>query len=168
MKTLLIVLAILAMTFTASAILTLVFSNYEDLENRSSDIIVARCITNPPTRIHLGYDPDINNFSIKTIAVLKGTNFSGSIPLVTEQWLNQGDDYLIFGNPRNGTCRAIEDFRVIPLGREFYAGQITNALAGKSPDQEMKILFKRAIEHLDRQMKKEQQEKERLEEDLQK
>lgn len=122
-------------------------------------------MVNPPPpdpRIHT-ITSDINTFSIEILTALKGTNCSGSVRLDSEQWLNQEEDYLIFGNCEKGTYRAIEDFRVVPLGRELYAGQLTNAIAGKSLDEQLQILFKRALDHLDRQIKKEQEEKQRLE-----
>lgn len=143
------------------------FSSYDYLKDHSSDIVVARCITNPPTLFNSSpSDPQINTFSIAIVAVIKGTNFFGSASLITEQWLNQGDSYLIYGQSVNGVCQAYQDFRVIPLGRELYIGQITNAIAGKLPDQQLQILFKRAVNNLNWQMKKEQEEKQRLEEVL--
>ncbi len=158
--------AIFLAVFTATAVLTTLFPGYDELKNRSSDIVVARCITNPPTLLHFGADADINTFSIEIVTAIKGTNFAGIVPLVSEQWLTQGDDYLIFGDCENGTCRAIEDFRVVPLGCPLGEGAITNSITGKSLDEEIQTLFKRAINNLDRQIKKDQEEKQRLEEGL--
>jgi hypothetical protein len=163
-KTLLISAAFLA-ALTASALMMSFFHGYDDLKEHSSDILIVRCTTNmpPPYTDNRTLTDDVNTFSLEVIAVIKGTKFSGSIPLNSTHWLNQGDNYLIFGNCENGLCEAVEDFRVIPLGRELYAGTITNAIAGKSPDEQLQILFRRAIDNLNRQMKKEQEEKERLE-----
>jgi hypothetical protein len=163
-KTLTVSLAMLV-ACAAMAYLKNIFSSYDWLNEHSPDIIVVRCTANPPPpdpRIHT-ITSDINTYSTEVFAPLKGTNVSGSFRLESEQWLNQQEDYLVFGKCENGTCRAIEDFRVVPLGRELYVGQLTNAIAGKSPDEQLQILFKRAIDHLGRQIKKEQEEKQRLE-----
>jgi hypothetical protein len=163
MKTSWIILATI-LASTALAVMMMHFPGYDWLNEHSSDILVVRCITNPPTLLHSSLtDPQINIFSIEVITVIKGTNFSGFVSLVSAQWLNQGDNYLIFGDSEKGAFRAFEDFRVIPLGRELWTGVLTNAIAGKSPDERLQILFKRAIDNLDRQIKKEQEEKQRLE-----
>jgi hypothetical protein len=164
MKKTALTLTIFTTTFIAGAILLGVFSSYDRLEEKSPNIVVARCITNPPTLLNSSFtDPQINTFTVEILAVVKGTNVSRYITLITEQWLNRGDDYLIYGHCENGACKAIENFRVIPLGRELWAGTVTNAIAGKSPDEQLQTLFKRAIDHLGRQIKKEQEEKQRLE-----
>lgn len=70
---------------------------------------------------------------------------------------------MIFGDFQNGAYQAVEDFRVIPLGREFWPGAISNAIAGKSPDEQLQILFKRSLDNLNRQMKLDAEARQRLE-----
>ena len=146
------------------AIILMNFPGYDRLRELSTDIVLAHCVSNPPTLLHYSpTDPDINTFSLETIAVLKGTNFSKSFSLVTMQWLNRGDDYLIFGNIENGACRAIEKYRVIPEGRELGLGVLTNSIARKSPDEQLQVLYERAIFRLNRQIEDDQQSKQQLE-----
>jgi hypothetical protein len=170
MKRILIVSMAMLVACAALAYLKNIFSSYDWLNEHSPDIVVVRCTANPPPpdpRIHT-ITSDINTYSIEVFSALKGTNVSGSFRLDSERWLNQQEDYLVFGKCDNGTYRAIEDFRVVPLGRELYVGQLTNAIAGKSPDEQLQTLFKRAVDHLSRQIKKEQEEKQRLEEAIRK
>jgi hypothetical protein len=163
MKRTFIVSVLLSVPFTMFAIMLRNFPGYDWLREHSSDVVLAHCVSNPPTSLHYGSEPDLNTFSLETIAVLKGTNFLKSFSLVTMQWLNQGDDYLIFGNLENGACRAIEKYRVIPEGRELGLGILTNSIARKSPDEQLQVLYERAIFSLDRQIKEEQEAKARLE-----
>jgi hypothetical protein len=45
----------------------------------------------------------------------------------------------------------------------FSKGEFTNSLAGKSQDEQIQILFKRALDNIDRKMKEDQEDKRRLE-----
>jgi hypothetical protein len=153
------------MTFSAFGVLLNIFTDYDSVKEQSSDIIVVRCIANPPTQFNSSpTDPDINTFPVIILATIRGTNFPGSASLVSKCWLNLGDYYLIFGQRVGGKCQAIEDFRVIPLGHEvFSAGEITNSIFGKPEGEQLQILFKRALGHASRQIEEQQNEIRRLE-----
>jgi hypothetical protein len=161
MKTKLI-LATTLIALTASAVLLAPFQGYDFVANHSDNIYIAVCVTNPPTTVH-GDEP-INTFSIKIVYSIKGTNLSGTTTLQSLRWLNVGDSYLTFGNFKTGAYQAFENYRVIPLGREMFSkGEFTNSLAGKSQDEQIQILFKRALDNIDRKMKEDQEDKRRLE-----
>ncbi|MGA2240978.1 MAG: hypothetical protein ABSH11_02930 [Verrucomicrobiota bacterium] len=169
MKTATLVLTGLLITLTALAAMEMIFPGYDRLKEISPDIIIARCTNTPsPLPPNRTITSDANTFSIEIVAAIKGTNRSGSVLLNSGHWLHRGDNYLIFGDCENGVCQALADYRVIPLGRELLAGSITNAIASKPLDEQIQILFKRRLDNLNRQMKKEQEEKERLEETIKK
>jgi hypothetical protein len=165
MKTKLTVSLVGLMAFSAFGVLLNLFTDYDFVREHSSDIIVVRCITNPLTQFNSSpTDPDINAFPVAILANIRGTNFSGSASLISKHWLNVNDYYLIFGQRVNDKCQALEDFRVIPLGRDVNsAGEITNSIAGKPEDEQLQILFKRGLDHASRQIQEQQDEKQRLE-----
>jgi hypothetical protein len=150
--------------FTASALLLGVFENYDFVEEHSSDIFVASCITNPPTVFGSGTrTDDLNVYNVEITASIKGTNHLGLASLKTLHWLNAGDSYLVFAQFRDGEYKAFEDFRVIPLGREFFSvGEITNSIAGKPENEQLQILFRRADDHLRREIERDEKQKQQL------
>jgi hypothetical protein len=81
---------------------------------------------------------------------------------LTDHGLRQDENYLIIGHYDSGIYRAHEEYHVIPLGVNFS----TNLIAGKPLDEQIQILFKRRLDNLNRQIKEEQEEKQRLEEGL--
>ncbi len=162
-----ITLSIALLALSGLAYLVSPFPGYDELEDRSPDIIIVRCTTNaPPPFPRNKTINDIDTLAAEIVTTLKGTNSPGPITLNSLHWLNQGDDYLVIGNCADGVCEAIEDYRVIPLGRELWAGDITNAIANKPMNEQLQILFKRSINHLNQEIQRDQQEKQRLEEDL--
>ena len=64
----------------------------------------------------------------------------------------------------DGRYYAVEKYRVIPLG----AYLPPDLLTGKTLDENIQILFQRRLDNLNREMKEEQEEKQRLEEGLKK
>jgi hypothetical protein len=52
---------------------------------------------------------------------------------------------------------------ILSSGQSHCVGRATDAIAGKSPDEQLQILFELAIDRLDRQIKKDQKTKQRLE-----
>jgi len=139
------------------------FPGYDFVEKHSPEIFVAACVSNPPTLFHPGTDR-VNTYPIEIVASIKGTNQPGHAVLQSLHWLNIGDSYLIFGHARNEAYVAFEEYRVVPLGRPlFLAGEITNSIAGKPEDEQLQILFKRALDHASSQIKELQDEKQQLE-----
>ncbi len=160
------ILAFALIALTASALLLTPFPGYDFVEEHSPEIFVASCVSNPPTLFPSGtQSDDVNTYSIEIIASIKGTNQPGPAVLKSLHWLNVGDNYLIFGLSANGAHQALEDYRVVPLGRPIFStGEITNSIAGKPEDEQLQILFKRALEHANRQIERLQEEKSELKE----
>jgi hypothetical protein len=157
------IFAFILMALSASALLLAPFESYDFVEKHSGNIFIAVCATNPPTVLHEGIDL-VNTYSIQIISSIKGINPMGPATLKSLRWLNIGDSYLVFGDLRSGAYQAFEDYRVVPLGRDLFAGMLTNSIAGKTPDEQLQILFKHALDNTDRQIKAEQDERQRLEE----
>jgi uncharacterized protein YlxW (UPF0749 family) len=58
----------------------------------------------------------------------------------------------------------MESYRVVPLGLNF----TTNMIRGKNLDEKTQSLLQRRLNDLNRQMQSEQEEKQRLEEEIKK
>lgn len=154
------------------AVVVYPFSNWDLLIQKSPDIIVARCSRTPdPYRDH-GAGPTGSLFAtdIEVISILKrSTNWGaelleppsiGASRLSSEFYPRQGEFYLIFSIFYDHEYQASESYRVVPLGLTFS----TNSLSGKSLDEQIHALLQRRLNNLERQMKNEQEEKQRLEE----
>jgi hypothetical protein len=144
------------------------FRGWQDLTERSSDILIVRCTETPDPTV-----PDKNGVvhemygcvesNVNIVYVLKGTastNSAAKLLSNTEQL--QGEYYLIFSR-YPGDFNAYDNYQVVPLGHEFSA----TGLDGKSLDQQIKAVLQMGLDHLNNQMQKEQREKERLEQILQ-
>jgi hypothetical protein len=66
---------------------------------------------------------------------------------------------LVFGYYDSGVYQAFEEYRVIPLGVDFS----TNSIAGKPLDEQLQILFQHAADNLNREIQKDEEEKQRIE-----
>jgi hypothetical protein len=165
MKTTLIVVAILLVTISIVARVIAPFPGWHRLIEKSPDIIIARCgkPTPPPPGV-LTLNATKSDSDIEVVSVLKGTNNVSASRLLTDHVLWRDENYLIFGYYDSGIYQAFEEYRVIPLGVNFS----TNSISGKPLDEQLQILFKRRLDNLNRQMKDEQEEKQRLEEGLKK
>ena len=96
--------------------------------------------------------------------VLKGTTNQGRIIVRSQYWPRQGENYLIFSHFFAGVYQGFETYRVVPLGLYFP----TNILTGKPLDEQVKIALQYRLDMLNREMQKEQEEKQRLEQGLKK
>jgi hypothetical protein len=83
----------------------------------------------------------------------------GAARLLTDHKLQKGENYLVFARYENSVYQAYEDYRVIPLGKNFR----TNSIVEKSLDEQLHVLFKKRVDDLDKQIKEDQLEKQRLE-----
>jgi len=157
------------MAFSAMAFITVPFPGWNLLAQKSSDIIVARCV-NTPDPFNVWSDGRRVDFQglidsdFGIVSVLKGMTNTGAVRVTSEYWPRQGEYYLVVANYHDGYYQANEEYRVIPLGVKFP----TNSIVGKPLDEQLQILFKRRLNDLNRQMKAEQEEKQRLEEGLKK
>ena len=163
---------LLTMIGTAMAVLTQPFSGWNEVKRNSPDIIIARCSRTPDPYRDRGAGPDsaLVYSDIEIASIVKGATNWGAVPLkapslgaarmCSEYYPSQGEYYLIFSIYHDGEYQASEDYRVIPLGRTFF----TNNLAGQTVDEQIQTLFHLRLRILNGQMKKEQEEKQRLEE----
>jgi hypothetical protein len=175
-KFIILTLLLIIMAVSATAVVVYSFSDWGSLTQNAPDIIVARCSRTPdPYRDHgAGPTGSLNEADIEVISILKGlTNWgTGHLPppalgiswLTSEFYPRQGEFYLIFSIFHDGEYQASESYRVVPLGLMFN----TNSLSGKTLDEQIQMLLQRRLNDLNRQMKEEQAEKQRLEEGIKK
>jgi hypothetical protein len=104
------------------------------------------------------------NTRIEPVIAIKGVMRPGASNLKSGFLPAQGDYYLIFSEYRDGRYQAGEHYRIVPLGASFS----TNSIVGKPSNEQILILLQRRLNDLNRQMKQEQEEKERLEQAFQK
>lgn len=158
----------------AMAVVETSFSSWNGLIQVSPDIIIAHCSRTPdPERDHGSGPTGPMVFSdIEVLSILKGagvTNWAGGMPqlgtsrLVSTYYPRQGEYYLVFSIYHDGEHQASEKYRVVPLGLDFS----TNSLSGKTLDAQIQMLLQRRLNDLNRQMKEEHAEKQRLEEAFQ-
>jgi hypothetical protein len=163
MKTRIIITIMLLITFSAIGRLIEPFPGWTELENRSPYIIIVDC-----KRQFLRSGTVINgpnsDYTIDVKAFLKGTNNVSSGRLWTDHNLKAGQEYLVFGYYDSDIYEAYEDYRVVPLGINFPL----DSVRGKALDEQLRISFQSAVDELNRQIKEEEAEKNRLEEALQK
>ena len=66
--------------------------------------------------------------------------------IITTNSIWNGESYLVIGSHETGretgVYEALEEYRIIPLGSDFS----TNSIAGKPLDEQLQILFRRALE----------------------
>lgn len=169
------------MTFVCTTMAYIVsgFPGWRLLTQTSPDILIARCATTPEPYNRkmngISIDPDgLIESDIEVMTIMKGiTNWGtaslkapslGRGHLSSQYWPRQDEYYLIFSIFYDGKYQAIENYRVVPLGLLFP----TNCLSGKNLDDQIQLLLHRRLDNLNRQMKEEQEEKQRLEEGLKK
>jgi hypothetical protein len=139
------------------------FSGWSQLLADSSDIAIVHC-EQSTLALHLSTVDGAtkSDCAITVLLPLKGTNICNSTRLWTDHKLQQGEKYLVFGHCDSGIYQAFEEYRVVPLGTDFS----TNLITGKLLDEQLQILFKRRLDTLNRQIKEEQDEKQRFEEGI--
>jgi len=162
MKIKIIILAFVFTAFVVAARMVSLFSNWEEIEGRSRDIVVVNCgkpvVTKlPPNTIASGAAK--SDFEAEIIYVLKGTNSLGMARLQTDHELRQGENYLVFGNFDQGICTSYEKYKVVPIGDKFP----TNSVMGKPMEEQVKILFQRAVFKLNREIENDREQKQQLE-----
>lgn len=83
--------------------------------------------------------------------------------LIPANSIREGDWYVIVGphetGRETGVYQAFEEYRVVPLGKDFS----TNSIAGKPLDEQLQILYKRGIDVSNQEIHKAEEEKARLE-----
>lgn len=153
MKSKILILFTLLIAISCLARLTASFSNWNRLVTQSPSIMIARCgdpVKLPPGEYYGNLmNPPVN---IKTVFFLKGTNSSNAEILMTDHSLLSGYLYLVIGYYDSGTYRAFEDYRVIPLGRNFD----TKTISGKPLNEQLQILFQHRINDVKQQIQAEE------------
>jgi hypothetical protein len=152
-----IIFFVLILTISVSGIPVLQFPGWEEVERKSTDIIIVRCektIDDPANAIR-----GLINSHIRVIYVLKGQTNITSAQLDSMYWPRCGEQYALFSILQNKTYNAIETYRVIPLGTYFP----TNSLAGKTLNQQIQSIFQWRLNKLNQELVQRNDEKERLE-----
>ena len=146
---------------SAFAVIMLPFTSWGDLSKKSPDIILARCITTADPKIIA--DGMIWS-DIDVIMVLKGDTKPGTARMVSQYLPRQGDRFLMFSTYQSNELyrayNAAETYRIVPVGRYF----LTNALTGKSLDEQIQVVLRNRLDELSRELKEGADEKRRLEE----
>jgi hypothetical protein len=169
MKAKIIIIGLFAVSFIATAYPTVIpFPGLQSIIRSSHDIIIARCTMTPDpfnvktNGIWVDMSDGLIDSQIHVVSALKGDAELKQSRITSEYWLRQGEYYLIFADYHDGYYQAFEAYRVIPLGMHLPSSLLT----GKTLDENIKILLQRRLDNLNRQMKEEQEEKQRLEEAL--
>jgi hypothetical protein len=160
MNTKKIITAILLVTTSALARVIVPFESWSQVEAQSTCIAIVRCGEKTPAASDvIVLNATKSDSTIDVVFVLRGTNSLGAARLLTDHKLQKGENYLVFARYENSVYQAYEDYRVIPLGKNFR----TNSIVEKSLDEQLHVLFKKRVDDLDKQIKEDQLEKQRLE-----
>jgi hypothetical protein len=166
MKTSLPVFVTVGVVSTAMAVAIAPFTSWNDLTQKSSDIVIARCTATTPDTTPV--EDGMIWSDIEVLSVLKGDTKPGVARMVSQYWPRQGEQFLMFSvyqsNQLYQAYNATETYRIVPLGRYF----LTSELAGKPLDKQIQLVFQSRLDDLNREMKRASEEKKRLEEGLDK
>jgi hypothetical protein len=104
------IVAMLAVTVSAFALKLLPFQGWSSLVEKSSSIVVVRCLAGdrPPSNIDGLCEADA-----EVVSVLKGITNLGPVRLRTTTLLHQGEHYLVFARSTEGTYDAFENYRSV-------------------------------------------------------
>jgi len=160
MKAKITIVILLLTIISVTARLPRVFPGWGRLQAESPEIIIAdpEAPTPPTTTMFFINGPSFD-FSITVLSVLKGTNGVRHARLLADHELRPRDAYLVFATCHDGIYIANENFSVVPLGRTYQEEMI----AGKPLDEQIHILFKLAVDNLNKEIANKMAEKERLE-----
>jgi hypothetical protein len=124
MKKSFVILAFLASSMAAFGIWVLQFKSYDDLIEKSPEIIVARCVSTDDFLSGSNFVvvpvDGMHESKIEVVSVLKGTPNTNITSLGSQYWPYRGENLLIFANDAkdqfNNGYTAIESYRVISMG----------------------------------------------------
>lgn len=152
----------------AIAAVTQPFTTWDNLTNKSTDIVIVRC-ARTPQRLNVQSDgvvveikDGLISSEIQVVAVLKGRTNLGPAVLVSRYWPRQSDQYLVFSYYQDGSFMAVERYRVVPLGIDFP----TNVITGKSMEEQIQAMLRYRLDQLNHELEEQQAEKNRLEQGL--
>jgi hypothetical protein len=165
MKKYICLLALFSTVGTLLALMSNGFTTWNDLVDRSPDIIIARCLA---TEDLLKPEPKVfysNVFSsdIQIISVLKGNANPGFSHMTSLYQPFRGEYMLLFASryqyETDSIYGATEEYRVVPL-IHFHG---TNELAGKPLGMQIQLLLKNRLNDLNQIMAQNNEEKRRIE-----
>lgn len=145
------------------AVFIIPFTSWDEVSEKSSDIIIARCIVAPNTTFVV--DGMIWS-DIEILSVLKGNPKSGPARMVSQYGPHQGERFLAFATyqstPTYEAYNATESYRIIPIGSTF----LIESLAGKTLTEQIQLVQRNRLEEVKRELEKVAEEKQRLEKSL--
>jgi hypothetical protein len=155
----------LAALSTATATLVSRFTSWDDLTQKSPDIIIARCTAVPDTRLNVD---DMVWADIEVLSVLKGDTWPGTARMVSQYRPYPGERFLMFATYQNDkrypAYNATEAYRVVP----FESYLLTIALTGRPLTEQIQLVLRQRLEDLNHGWKPADDEKKRLKEGLKK
>jgi hypothetical protein len=171
MKKLSLIVAVLVIANITFGTLIDQFRGWNDLIDKSHDIIIAKCTatlgTTKPEKLTIIIDGVIPS-DIQVISVLKGNTKVGPSHMASQYWPYQGEKFLLFANYRNDQYytgyNAVEAYRVIPLNRHFQ----TNELSGKSLNEQIQLMLSQRLADINDELQRDTDEKKRIEEGFKK
>ena len=173
MKIYLTIIALLATTSLGLALLVDDFTSWGDLTERSSDLVIARCIA---TQDGLSPKPAISfanviGSDIEIISILKGDTKPSLSHMTSLYQPYRGEVFLLFANhysdQSNLIYRATEAYRIVPLKGFFQTNLLANLLAGKTLKEQVQLVLAHRLKDLNQELAKNNEEKERIEADFQ-
>jgi hypothetical protein len=161
MKKYISIIILLLTASTAFAVLMSSFTSWDDLIERSPEIIIARCTStlgsSKSERPILNIDGMIPS-DIEVIAILKGNGKPGLEHLTSQYWPCPGRAFLLFANYENDQYYkgyvAVEKYRVVPMNR--YASEnnqfLTNELSGKTLREQVQMILNNRLLDLNEEL----------------
>jgi len=165
MKKCALIIAVFAVAANMSALLVGHFRGWHDLEEKSPDIFVARCVAaqdllEPRPKIFYG---NVFNSDIEVVSVLKGAGKPGAAHLVSLTMPYRGEYFLAFGTQTsNSLYSVIEEYRIVPLLHFHGAEQ----LAGKPLNEQIKSLLTSRLNDLNDEIAQDTRDKNNIEQYL--
>ena len=164
MKIRITIIALLATLSAAVAVRLAPFAGWNDLTQKTPDIIVARCTATPEPRSANGQTWS----DIEVLMVLKGETKPGAARMVAGYSPYQHEYVLLFATYQSNQLyrayNAAESYRIVSLNRYFP----TNQLVGKPLDEQIQLLLRHRLDELTRELQQGAAEKKRLEEGIKK
>ena len=150
---------------TASATIVVSFTSWDYLIQRSSDIVIARCTATTPNP---GAINGMIHSEIEVTTVLKGNTTPAPAKMVSQYWPHQGERFLLFSihttNKFFSGYSAVEEYRIVPIDHYFRVED----LAGKPLTEQIQLILARRLTDVRKELERATEEKNRLEQSLNK
>jgi hypothetical protein len=160
-----IALTLLATASTASAVILHPFVSWDDLTQKSPDIVVARCTSTPAPKI---ISDGMIWSEIEVLTVLKGDTKPAPAKMCSQYRPHQGEQFLIFSTYQSDETyrayNAAETYRIVPMDRHFQTADLT----GRPLPIQIQIVLSRRLDDIRQEEERAAEEKKRLEQRLNK